>query len=303
MNKQITTRAPTRIGLFGGGTDLEPFVSNYGGRVLNMAINIYHKVTITKGEAEIPDNPLIKQILSCYKGVGGIKITNSFNGISSAGLGSSASLSVALIGALNEYLGIKSIKAQVAEQAWRAEKDLGWVSGKQDQYASVCGGINLFTFQSESVTWLPIESEGFAEWCLLVYTGGTRHSSGIQKNLVKRIKDDGVSVTCLMQLKELASLGRKALIDKDYYKVGDMLDHSWMLKKLSNPLCTSAKIDDIYEKAIKAGAIGGKVCGAGGDGHMFFVVPPSRKKRVCESIGLEEIPFSIDYKGLEVEKE
>jgi len=305
MNKQtiITAKAPTRIGLFGGGTDLEPFVSNYGGRVLNMAISIYHTITITAGETEIPDNPLIKQILSYYKGVNGIRITNSFDGVSSSGLGSSASLSVAFIGALDKYLAAKLTKNQIAEQAWQAEKDLGWISGKQDQYASVYGGVNLFTFTTGNVHRWPIkDAKDFVNWCLLVYIGGTRQSSDIQKKLVSRMRGEGVSVVCLRQLKELAILGKKALLDKDYYKVGDLLNHSWALKKLSNPACTNDRIDKIYQKAKAAGAIGGKVCGAGGEGHMFFIVPPAGKQKVLDAIGLTEIPFSIDYGGLNVSR-
>ena len=339
----IISRAPTRIGLFGGGTDLSPFCDEYGGKVLNMAINLRHDCLLSdwpwftmkggKGEKmrwhidalgyikdsilmphryrfKIPERgydkkfDLIYEIIRSYGDIGkGFMFTDKFGGLQSAGLGSSASAAVSMIGAFNRWLGIEQTKAEIAEKAWQMEINLGWVSGKQDQYASAFGGINFFEFDKK--VWnAPISREigtEFVKWCLLVYSGRTRHSAKLQEKLRKRMKA-GQATEPLKKIRTLTWEGREALMGGDYEKVGYLLDKGWQLKKQSNPAVTNRRIDHFYSKARKTGALGGKVLGAGSEGHMLFIVQPKKRGKVLKAIGLQEIDFGIDWQGLEVRK-
>jgi len=327
---KIIAHAPSRISLFGGGTDLSPFCEEYGGKVLNMAINLRHKCVLEPSpipghlwylisamgeirEGSINDLPkrgvdkkfgLIYEIIRSYDLPNGFRFADEFDGIQSAGLGSSASAAVSMIGAFNRWLGIKQSRQEVAEKAWQMEINLGWVSGKQDQYASAFGGVNFFAF-NEKVYNDPIERgavEKFLPWCLLVYTGATRHSAEIQAVLRKRMKGKK-TIKALKKLRALAWESREHLRSGDYQKVGEMLDESWEWKKQSNPKATSPRIDKFYQEAMEAGAIGGKVLGAGQEGHMLFVVAPRQREAVLKALALKEIDFSICWNGLEVRED
>lgn len=325
VKMKIISTAPTRIGLAGGGTDVEPFASTYGGKVLNMAINLRHGVTMNDnigrswcfisamdknrnifdgipGQGEHPEFDLIYEVVRSYKIQGGFRLVETFDGMNSAGLGSSASAAVALIGAFNRLYGIKQTRAEIAEKAWQMEINLGWVSGKQDQYASAFGGVNLFEFDNGNVYNQPIAKgvcERFVDWCLLVYTGKKRHSAKLQEKLRERIKG-GQAIEPLKKIRSATWLVRDALEAGDFERVGKLIGETWELKKLTNPACTNKRINDFYDKAIKAGAIGGKVLGAGSEGHMLFIVKPSKRQKVVKALGLKEIEFGIDYNGLEV---
>ena len=322
---KITAIAPTRISLFGGGTDVDPFASEYGGKVLNMAINLRHYATLipvkkglqsyieAMGESRFldfksrpkndPKFDLIYEILDFYieKLPSHFIFEDTFDGLQSAGLGSSASAAVSMIGAFNRWLGLKRTKNQIAERAWASEIELGWVSGKQDQYASTYGGVNFFEFDKQ--VWNEPINKGicdeFIEWCLLVYTGKTRHSAFLQNQLKERMKSSKETIDALRAIRTLTWEARDALKKADYEKVGIMLGQEWELKKKSNPAVTNERIDGFYNIALKKGALGGKILGAGGEGHMLFIVNPNKRKQVIDNLGLQEIDFSIDYNGLE----
>lgn len=317
----IIAKAPTRIGLFGGGSDVNPFAEEYGGKVLNMAINLRHECSLMKGghwsvvnamdeSVNIKNNQLpkdskwglIQEIINSYKIPTTFSFSDEFDGLQSAGLGSSASAAVSMIGAFNRWLGIKQSKTEIAEKAYQMEINLGWVSGKQDQYASALGGINFFEFDKQ--VWnAPISREigsEFVKWCVLVYTGRTRHSAKLQEKLRMRMKNKQ-AVEALKKIRSLTWEGREALMSGDYEKVGYLLDKGWQLKKQSNPSATNKRIDHFYTKARKY-ALGGKILGAGGEGHMLFIVKPKKRSKLLKAIELKEIDFGIDWNGLEVRK-
>lgn len=323
---KIIARSPARISLFGGGTDVDPFASEYGGKVLNMAINIRHKgilvpkeigtyneITAMNDCRKVNDLPnrgidkkfdLIYEILRSYEFGRTFWFEDKFEGIQSAGLGSSASAAVSMIGAFNKWLGIEQTKEEIAEKAWQMEINLGWISGKQDQYASVLGGVNFLEFDHK--VWNePIEKgicEEFVRWCLLVFSGKTRHSSDIQKKLRDNMSNPK-AISALKKMRTMAWEGRDALKKKNYHRVGQLLADSWEAKKVSNPAATNERLNGIFDKASANGAIGGKILGAGGEGHILFIVEPSNRQRLLNVLKLQEIDFSIDYNGLEVKVE
>jgi len=325
---RIETEAPTRIGILGGSTDVDPFNSKHGGRVLNMAIDIKHRAVLTPQECEatleamdekrffyyLPKRgedkkfDLIYEILRSYGLVDfdhwGVRFIDKFDGIQSAGLGSSASAAVSMIGAFNEWLGIRQSKEEIAKKAWQMELNLGWISGWQDQFASAIGGLNFFEYKNGQITKQTIEREiagEFQGWCLLVYTGKTRHSAEVQKVLKEKMEDNSATIY-LKKMSFFSEVGT-ALIRQGLFKqTGQLIDCSWENKKRANPLSSNPHLDEIYNQAVKAGAIGGKICGAGGEGHFFFVVEPTKRQRVIQAIQLEEVKFNIDFEGLKVKR-
>ena len=321
----IIARAPTRIGIMGGGTDVDPFAGEYGGKVLNMAINLRHECYVeddlffpasvaiqttihAMGEvrdiSQLDDSKfsLIKKILDSYElPPEEFRFVDQFEGTQSAGLGSSASAAVSMIGCFNKWLGIKQSKREIAERAFKAEIDLGWSSGRQDQFAAAFGGMNFFEFDKD-VWGERIDkniADGFANHCLLVFTGETRHSAKIQDKLKARMKS-GQATEHLKKIRTLTWEARDAMKGGRFLEVGKMMDVAWDLKKKSNPSATNERLDVVYNTAMKAGAVGGKVMGAGGQGHMVFVVEPGKRKKVLKAIQMKEIDFSVDHNGLEV---
>jgi len=324
---RIEAQAPTRIGIFGGGTDVDPFRSELGGRVLNMAIDIKHTCTLEErggfstikamGERRelirLPNRgddtkfDLIYEIIRSYGFADfkkGFRFEDRFDGVQSAGLGSSASAAVSMVGAFDEWLGFKRSCREVAEKAWKAEINLGWISGKQDQYASAIGGMSFYEFGKDEVKReeVPREiSEDFKGWCLLVYTGKTRHSFEVQQTLKEKM-ENGSANKALSAMSELTLEGKRLLYGGKFTELGQALDYSWELKKSSNPDSSNERLNQIYGKALSAGAIGGKICGAGGEGHFFFVVEPGNKNKVIKALQLGEVAFNIDYDGLRVSR-
>ncbi len=322
---RIFAQAPVRISLYGGGTDLSPFCDEYGGKVLSIAINLRHRCSLSIGslgggissvvgalgkigylfELTDPKFDLIKEILRSYDLPNRqFTFVDEFDGIQSAGLGSSASAAVSMIGAFNRWLGIKQTKEEIAEKAWQMEINLGWISGKQDQYASALGGVNFIEFD-KGVWHEPISRgvcEKFLPWCLLVYSGRTRHSALVQKKLRENMVNEK-AIKALRAMRTMAFEGKDALWHMDYRRVGELLADSWEAKKISNPAATNERINKIFKTAYANGAIGGKVLGAGSEGHMLFVVEPEKRKQLLDALKLQEIDFGIDWNGLEVRKD
>jgi D-glycero-alpha-D-manno-heptose-7-phosphate kinase len=229
-------------------------------------------------------------------------VETSFEGIIGAGLGSSGSFSVALVGALLRNAGKTPYRDLVAETAWDIEvNDLGWYGGKQDQYAAAFGGLNFITFGAR-VKVIPAErkhGDALLKWLLLVYIGGERESRKIQQPF-KHLTEEKIAQ--LDQIKELALKGAQALVDLDMELLGQFIDESFELKRKVNPKVSNKKIDSIYEYAKENGAIGGKIIGAGEAGYMIFLISPTKRKQLVEKLakkGIEEVDFCIDWTGLE----
>lgn len=311
---RVMSTAPARISLFGGGSDIEPYASEYGGKVISMAINIRQHVEFSTGDDmwnasghEFPANAdpqLFYRIMDQY-GLNGMhhgRLISFFDGVIGAGLGSSASSAVCLIAVLRKIKGLSLDRYQIAHEAWDFEVNkLGWQSGKQDQYASAFGGLNLIEF-GKTVRITPIacqKVDALLSWSFLTYVGGQRTSHLLQKQF-SQITDAKKQAFTEMKNKIIAA---RVYIEKGYIEgVAELLHDAWELKKKTNPVVTNKKIDQIYEYALEKGAYGGKLLGAGQGGYMYFLVPPSQRSSFAAAMkkrGFEEIDFAIDWNGVD----
>jgi len=333
----IRSKAPLRIGLAGGGTDVSPYSDIYGGAILNATIDLYANASLeplNNGKIEfvidgwnkslnvdsakelklVPDfelfigvyNRIIKQFnlepLS-------FRLTSFIEAPQGSGLGTSSTIVVSLIGAFVEWLNLPLGKYDIAHLAFEIERvDLNMSGGKQDQYAATFGGINFIEFFENDkviVNPLQLKPEIIHELefsLLLYYTDTQRLSATIINEQVKNVNEKNVkSVDAMHNLKAQAQQMKDALLRGELNKIGEILNFGWTNKKqmaqsISNPL-----IDSVYQKAIDAGATGGKISGAGGGGFMFFYCPAVTKMKVAkaiESLGGRVQPFRFTQQGL-----
>lgn len=311
---KIYSQSPLRISLYGGGTDLMPFSDDFGGVCINMAINLYQKLTLYTGDdlygretklAQNSDPSLCYEILKAF-GLGSMHhavVESECDGLIKAGLGSSASFAVALIAALRKNKNVDFIPANIAEEAWRAEVNgLGWYGGKQDQIVAAHGGLNFIEIgPGQAIDIMQYDKELAFEllpYLHLYYIGGQRSSHLIQ-NGFKSLSDEQEDV--LKEIKRIAELAGKALAKGQLEKLAELLDMSWRLKKRSNIGVTNEKIDGIYKYATSNGASSGKLCGAGGGGHMLFFAPILKSEQLDLAMskkGYEKIDFMPDFTGV-----
>lgn len=304
----VKTIAPSRISLFGGGTDTEPYASTYGGLVLNMAINLRQTI-------ELQDNWSTQAIVVPDGGsqdfVGAFlkefKLKDTWVDIKTdvrlnSGMGASATAAVALVAAIDRVKGLGLTKEQIAEKAWDIEVNkIGMFGGKQDQYAAALGGVNVLEFGKEvKVTQLSREfAEKATKGLLLFHTGAIRENPKIQEEM-KVLTDERVAALDLLKFR--VAKGIELIIEGDLEALGAYLDEAWQLKKKSNSKITSPRIDNIYDNAKHYGAYGGKLCGSGGGGYMIFIVNPNKKEPFIEKMikeGLEWVDYSVDWNGVE----
>jgi D-glycero-alpha-D-manno-heptose-7-phosphate kinase len=337
----IRSRAPLRIGLAGGGTDVSPYSDIYGGAVLNATISMYAYATIRpldngkvilnsvdRGELLEFDNqePLpIDGQLALLKGVCNrivkdfIKEPLSFelstyvDAPAGSGLGTSSTLVVAILGAFAEWLNLPLGEYDIAHLAYEIERiDLGMAGGKQDQYAATFGGFNFMEFYAEDrviVNPLRIKSEILNELqfnILLYYTGTSRLSSKIIEAQVENVKSKKEnSIEAMHKLKEQAFLMKEAVLKSRLNEIGEILDYGWKYKKQMAEGITNPVIEEIYEEAKKAGATGGKLSGAGGGGFMMLYCPENARYKVIETLqkfGGEFRRFQFTERGVETWK-
>jgi D-glycero-alpha-D-manno-heptose-7-phosphate kinase len=309
----IKSIAPCRLSLLGGGTDVGEYQKKYGGLVLNLAINIRQEIELDTlgyedavkptflGFGDLPknsDEDFFMAFVNHFE-LKDIMFDQKFEGEITGGIGSSAALAVALVGGISKLKGLDLPRRTIAETAWSIEtRELGMTGGKQDQYAAAYGGVNVFEFGE--LTEVNRLDEKFIEPIInnivLFHTGKNRKLPDIQKGL-EHISTE--QKEALDYLKSSVMLGIEALTKKDPETFGVLMDNVWQAKKKSNKV-TTHDIDRIYEKAIKLGAWGGKVCGAGGGGYMFFICPEDKKQGLINNLGIKHIDFAIDFQGLDV---
>ena len=299
------------------GTDISPYCDLYGGLTINMAINLRSHFTLFTGD-DIYDPkannsvPYLgkKEFVYAFMEEFGIndmhlsKFNSSFDGILEAGLGSSASSAVAIIGAINKLKNLGMSLDEIAEKAWEIEVNkLGLFGGKQDQNASVFGGVNIMEFKKGGGVNVTPLAKGFIEPLLpslvLFYTGTNRKSAKIQEGF-KTLNED--QIWALDNIKRLAVKAIDPIAKGDYIQVGALLDEAWEYKKLSNKGVTNKRIDDIYGSALVNGAYGGKCLGAGSGGYMLFIVDPKEKEKFIKNMMLMDCEwwdFSPCFQGLE----
>jgi D-glycero-alpha-D-manno-heptose-7-phosphate kinase len=316
------SKAPLRLGLAGGGSDVSPYSDIHGGAVLNATIDLYAHCTIeetTAGSVVIRALDLNKEVsyrsslnlpvdgnLDLHKGVYnrivrdfGIKkplsftITTYCDAPPGSGLGSSSTMVVAILKAFTKWLNLPLGDYDMAFLAYQVERvDLGLGGGKQDQYAATFGGFNFIEFYKDArVTVNPLRVK---RWIVdelevsmvLYYTGASRASDRIireqQKNALEGKK---LPLDAMHRIKQSSYIMKELILKGEIVKFARAMSEEWENKKKMASSITNRHIESIYEAAIKSGALGGKVSGAGGGGFMFFTVDPLRKLDLVNALG------------------
>lgn len=333
----IRSKAPLRIGLAGGGTDVSPYSDIYGGAILNATINLYAYATIiprhdnlivikSADRNEQVEYPSANQLpidgkLDLAKAIYNRIINNyNFKNLSfelvthvdappGSGLGSSSTLVIAVIGAFVEWLKLPLGEYDIANLAYTIERiDLNYAGGKQDQYAATFGGFNFMEFFANGkviVNPLRIRSNILDELAynfVLYYTGTSRLSSIIIEKQQNSITNNNqISIQAMHQTKEMAILMKEAILKGNLDEIGPILMQAWDFKKKMAVGISNDQLDLIFESAIHAGATGGKISGAGGGGFMFYYCPGNTRFKVIaalEEFGGEVQKFQFTKNGL-----
>ncbi len=320
----IITKTPFRMSFFGGGTDMKEFFQEYGGAVLSTTfdkycyVNVRHlprffdcstEISYSKlervtdiGDIEHPAVRNAMKMLDMHE----IRLTYEADLPARSGLGTSSSFAVGMLNAFHALKGKYVDKKRLADEAIYLERELcqekgGW----QDQIAASFGGLNRINFNEDGYEVLPviINKERKAQLndsLMMFFTGFTRFSSDVQK------ANSGMSQEKINRLQEMHALVDRAediLRDKhsDLDDFGRMLDYTWRLKRKTGKTVTNERIDLIYEAGLKAGALGGKLLGAGGGGFLLFYVPADKQRDVREAMkDLLYIPFRFENGGTRV---
>lgn len=320
----IITRTPFRMSFFGGGTDMKDFFQEYGGAVLSTTfdkycyVNVRHlprffdystEVAYSKIERvtalEDIQHPAVRNAMKMLD-MHEIRLTYEADLPARSGLGTSSSFAVGMLNAFHALKGKYVDKKRLANEAIYLERELcqeegGW----QDQIAASFGGFNRINFSKDGYDVLPViiskeRKEQLNKSLMMFFTGFTRFSSDVQK------ANSGMSQEKIHRLQEMQLLVDKAeaiLTDKhsDLDDFGRLLDYTWQLKRKTGNAVTNNNIDSIYSAGLKAGALGGKLLGAGGGGFLLFYVPLDKQSSVREAMkDLLYIPFQFENGGTRV---
>jgi D-glycero-alpha-D-manno-heptose-7-phosphate kinase len=333
----VRSRAPLRIGLAGGGTDVSPYSDLYGGAILNATLNLYSYSSIeplTNGiiefcidgtdkkiqfesAPELQIHPDFELFVGVYNRVIkefkleplSFRLTSFIETPQGSGLGTSSTIVVSILGAFVEWLKLPLGKYDIAHLAYDIERnDLKMAGGKQDQYAATFGGINYMEFYANDrviVNPLQLKNEVINELemnLLLYYTATQRLSAEIIKDQVKNVENKNESaIDAMHNLKDQAHQMKDALLRGQLEKIGEILHYGWLNKKQMSKSISNALIDDVYTAALANGATGGKISGAGGGGFMFFFCPKLSKVPVAktlEAMGGKIQNFKFTKEGL-----
>jgi D-glycero-alpha-D-manno-heptose-7-phosphate kinase len=316
----IVTRTPLRVSFAGGGTDLAEFYERDYGAVLSTAIANYIYVTVKPHSAlfnervrlnyskseevdhvdEI-ENDIARECLRLLEVEPPIYVSTVGDHPASSGLGGSSAFAVGLLNALHAYKGERVTPSQLAEEASHVEIEvLGQPIGKQDQYAAAFGGVNFFRFNpGGGVTVEPLRPVGGAlqtlfDHILMFWTGHQRDASVV---LTEQRGNTEAKLDSLIKMRDQAHELQGAMSNgspMDPAFVGRVLHEGWQLKRGLAKTITTSQIDRWYERALGAGAIGGKLAGAGGGGCMLFIVPPERQQAVRAALS-DLIEVALDY--------
>jgi D-glycero-alpha-D-manno-heptose-7-phosphate kinase len=313
------SKAPLRIGLAGGGTDVSPYSDIYGGAILNATISLYANATIEpldekkiiiqaidRGEMEeykwdtvLPVNGKLDLLKGIYNRIQkdyglqqGFRLSTYVDAPAGSGLGTSSTLVVAIIGAFAEMLRLPLGEYDMAHYAYEIERmDLNLAGGKQDQYAATFGGVNFMEFEKDDkviVNPLRIKQQYLFELennLLLYYTSTSRESAEIIRKQSRNVetKQDS-SIEAMHQLKEQARQMKDALLKGKLHEIGEILNFGFQQKRLMAEGISNPLMEDIYQTAVNAGATGGKISGAGGGGFMIFYCPGNSKYNVVKCL-------------------
>jgi len=325
MNHKIRARAPLRLGLAGGGTDVSPYCDEYGGFVLNAAISLYAYATIEPAPAgkvifravdlgeevilEADANISLDGPLRLHRGVYrrfmhefnngepiSIILSTHSDAPAGSGLGSSSTVVVAMVEAFKEKLKLPLGEYDVAHLAFEIERrDLMLNGGRQDQYAATFGGVNFMEFYGDDrviVNPLRVRETIMAELeasLVLYFTGVTRDSASIIDEQTRGVESGkSRSLDAMHALKEDAVQMKQKLLRGDIRGIATLLGHSWQTKKKLSHMVATPAIDEVYDVAVKVGAYSGKISGAGGGGFMMLLVDPARRPEVCKALSCKD---------------
>lgn len=317
----IITKTPFRMSFFGGGTDIPSFFNEYGGSVISTTfdkfcyVNVRHlppfmpymselvhsKIERVNDFEEI-EHPLIREAMRLHD-IHEIRLTYEGDLPARTGLGTSSTFAVGMLNAFCALKGKYMSKEMLAKEAIMLERNIlkekgGW----QDQIAAAYGGLNRIDFKEGKFNVSPViinpeRKKKLDENLMLFYTGIQRFSSDIQANTFAKPKD---KTNVLLDMLALVDEAEKVLVDKnvDLNEFGRLLDLTWKLKRGTGNKVSSSSIDSIYDRAIKAGAIGGKLLGAGGGGFLLFYVEKDKQDAVKRALEeLMVVPFSFEDEG------
>jgi D-glycero-alpha-D-manno-heptose-7-phosphate kinase len=330
----IRAKAPLRISLAGGGTDVPPFPEQEGGCVLSTTINRYAWGTLRpRDDSQICINSLDFGLSLSYSSRRELVLDGELDLAKAAiqelsgddepgfdlylhsdapagsGLGSSSAMIVALVGLLKEFRNHPMTDYEVADMAYTIEREtLGIKGGLQDQYAATFGGFNFIEFMGDRVVvnGLRLSADVLNELeynLLLCHTGGVRLSSHIIEDQVARYeRQESESIDALRQIKALTIEMKNAILNRRLDLIGEMLDLEWHHKKRMSDRISTPHLDELYQLARSEGALGGKITGAGGGGYMLLYTPFDRKHQVREAMraaGCEIHEVALEPLGLQ----
>ena len=316
----IIIRTPFRISFFGGGTDYPAWYREHGGSVISTTINKYSFLVLRKlpkifdynyrvryyekqETQEIDDIsiPVIREAIKYMNYQQGVDITHHGDLPNRTGIGSSSSFSVSLLHGLSVLKNENITKRQLALEAIHLEQEiLGESVGSQDQVAAAFGGLNRINFGGESeflCTPLPLKKSTLKElesWVQLFFTEQLRNAHDIADKKITNIKNKKIN---LKDMQDLVIEAESVLFSDNIYRFASLLNDQWMIKKEMEESISNSDIDDIYKKGIKAGAVGGKLLGAGGGGFILFLTPPERHEHVRNALQLKEVPVDFEHLG------
>lgn len=317
----VRSRAPLRLGLAGGGTDVSPFCDTHGGYVLNATIDLYAYASLELIDAQVIKFVALDKneeysgpakldfeydgVLPIHYGVYnrivkdycngtpfGVKLVTRCDAPPGSGLGSSSTLVTAILHAFGEALNLPFGEYDLARLAYEIEReDLSLAGGKQDQYSAAFGGVNFMEFSSDDHVlvnplrikpWILSELESSL---LLYFSGVSRDSAKIIQQQANCVEEGNqCSIDALLRVKEETLHMKKALLKGDFQIFVESMQRGWESKKLTASCISNPDIEIIYETAMKAGALAGKVSGAGGGGFMMFFVDPMAKIKVVQEL-------------------
>ena len=329
MTSTILAKTPFRVSFGGGGTDIETYYIKHGGLVVSTTIDKYfYSVLMPRDDDrfelasadygysgvfdsvdKIPDDDAFripKAVLAHLGCETGIKLFMSSEIPAGTGLGSSCAVSVNLVNLISTYLGKQMDKEELAETAFYIDTGvLGFPIGKQDQYASAFGGLNMIEFTKDGVTVKPLDIsketiQMLDDRIMLFFGGSTRNASSILTEQKADSASNKDVISSLDKIKELAIQMKTALEDNDLDGFGNLLHESWLSKRTLNKKVSNDFIDEAYTAARRAGATGGKIAGAGGGGFLILYCDPAKQPDVTKAmsnIGWNRMDFCFENKG------
>jgi D-glycero-alpha-D-manno-heptose-7-phosphate kinase len=321
----VISRTPFRISFFGGGTDYPTWYKKHGGSVLATSINKYcyltvrylppffdHKYRIAYSKIESCKSieeiahPSVREILRFFKVKQGLEVHHDGDLPARSGLGSSSAFTVGLVHALYALRGRMPNKHKLAKESiYLEQKVLKETVGSQDQVLAAYGGFNLISFHKDGkITLKPMtisskRIEELQNHLMLFYTGIVRTASDIAKSYVSNINRQEKQLEFMQQLvdKAFAIINSK----KDIRGFAELLHEFWQIKRSLSSAVSNPEIDELYERALSAGALGGKLIGAGGGGFLLFFVPLSHQANVKKQLNkLIYVPFKFEHEGSQI---